>query len=758
MHHCGAILGWIGRRSTSLVLIALVLGALGPDPGPLRDWGLPAAVVVMTLGSFLAAGLSAAEGMPSGAGFLAMLGAVWIGPAILAVALLGLLGVEGALATGILLSVIGPPAASSAAMAALLGLQPRLALWLSLPPLLLAPLGLPALAALVGGPALDIAAFGLRVFAIVGTAALLAALLLVLRRWTAPLLPSPRAAAGVSVIGLFALSLFAAHAARDAALAQPEVFPAYLALAFGISALLWGIGALPFAGLGAAQALTVGLTFGVRNQSLAWASVGTLLPATAEIYLIASVIPSVTLPLLVRMGSGLVAAWRGRRRRHAGEAMAVLARTLDETDGRLSAPGRLAGADATGRPPTIAILKPVLHVGLPGGADPDLHPDRHGAAPGLRLAGDLLADALATELTRRTDLLVIARQPAPADDPCTVAADVGADFIVASSLARVRGMVRAQVVLVDGQSGCQLWAERYDRPAMAADALDDVAVAAANALGGWSGAVLCAAQRRAQRRQGTLSGHDHYALAVEHEASLTLPAMTAALDHCAAAQRLVPEFARAHLLMHVLLANGPGVFGRDMAAEMRARGARSLATAFALDDRDPMTLAEMARMLSLAGDGARARAALDRAIELGRGDGEAMALCAMYAATIDETAVRARACLDRSEALCPRIGDWRRFVEARVAFFSGDYAACLAVVGEDPALLPLAALRPLTLAMLGRAEAQAAHGRLTARYPAFDYARYGSERPMTSPVARARWRLALRRLDALGAGPVRRRG
>lgn len=59
-------------------------------------------------------------------------------------------GIEGDLALGMALAVAGPPTASAAALAAILGLPPRCALSLSLAPMLLCPLITPASAARAG--------------------------------------------------------------------------------------------------------------------------------------------------------------------------------------------------------------------------------------------------------------------------------------------------------------------------------------------------------------------------------------------------------------------------------------------------------------------------------------------------------------------------------------------------------------------------------------------------------------------------------
>jgi TolB-like protein len=52
-----------------------------------------------------------------------------------------------------------------------------------------------------------------------------------------------------------------------------------------------------------------------------------------------------------------------------------------------------------------------------------------------------------------------------------VAADLGVDYVLDSSVRRRDGSLRISAQLVDARSGFQRWAERYDRPAVEAFAV-----------------------------------------------------------------------------------------------------------------------------------------------------------------------------------------------------------------------------------------------------------------------------------------------
>jgi hypothetical protein len=188
----------------------------------------------------------------------------------------------------------------------MLGLQPRLALLVSIALTLLAPISIPCFASMLGlGVAFDMAAFAGRLFAIIGMAALVAYLALRFRRTLTPILPDQRAATGVAVIGLVIVGLATSQGIQTQWHSSPARFEEMLVAAIAINFGICSVAALVFSGLGLRVAGTIGLVSGNRNVTLAWAAASFGLPPLAEGYVAACVVPILALPLIVKLGIAL---------------------------------------------------------------------------------------------------------------------------------------------------------------------------------------------------------------------------------------------------------------------------------------------------------------------------------------------------------------------------------------------------------------------------------------------------------------------
>jgi len=173
--YVGKILSTLGERGPALLVISLCTGLL---IHPLAHFGydlLPFSAFLLTLGSFLTAGLAPSEArvrLPLMALVLA-----WVGLALplAAAILLSFLPLDPSLRAGVLLSLLAPPVGSAAAIAGMLGLRPRLALLVSIALTLLAPISIPCFATVLGlGIAFDMGALAIRLFSIIGAAGLVA--------------------------------------------------------------------------------------------------------------------------------------------------------------------------------------------------------------------------------------------------------------------------------------------------------------------------------------------------------------------------------------------------------------------------------------------------------------------------------------------------------------------------------------------------------------------------------------------------------
>jgi arsenite transporter len=298
----GKLLSALGSQGPILLVTSLCVGLVSH---PLAHFGysiLPVSAFLLTLGSFLTAGLAPSEVRirPS----LVALVLAWVGLVLplAASALLWFVPIDPALRAGVLLSLLAPPVGSAAAIAAMLGLQSRLALIVSIALTLIAPLSIPGFAAALGlGVAFNMAALAIRLFAIIGAAALVAFASLKFRNRLTAILPDQRAATGVAVIGLIIVGLATSQGIQAQLSSNPTRFVEMLAAAVATNFGLCALGLVMFWGLGLQLAGTIGLVSGNRNVTLAWAAASFGLPPLAEGYVAACVIPVLTLPLIIRL-------------------------------------------------------------------------------------------------------------------------------------------------------------------------------------------------------------------------------------------------------------------------------------------------------------------------------------------------------------------------------------------------------------------------------------------------------------------------
>lgn len=298
----GKILSTLGGQGPTLLVISLCAGLLIDPLAHLGYEILPFSAFLLTLGSFLTAGLAPSEAkirLP-----LMALVVGWVGLALplAAAVLLSLLPLDPALRAGVLLSLLAPPVGSAAAIAGMLSLRPRLALLVSIALTLLAPISIPGFAAVLDlGIAFDMSALAIRLFSIIGAAGLVAFLAIRFRRHLISVLPDLRAAAGIAVIGLIIVGLATSQGIRSQWTSNALRFDVMLVAAIVANFGLCALATLTFARLGLQTAGTIGLVSGNRNVTLVWAAASFGLPSLAEGYVAACVIPVLALPLIVKL-------------------------------------------------------------------------------------------------------------------------------------------------------------------------------------------------------------------------------------------------------------------------------------------------------------------------------------------------------------------------------------------------------------------------------------------------------------------------
>jgi len=241
----------------------------------------------------------------------AVLGWAGVGVPLATIAVLGVLPLPGGIEAGMLLCMPAPPVGSAASMAAMLGLNPALALTCTVVHSLLSPLLLPPAAAALGAVELhiDAALLTLRLgLVVMGAAALSAAL----RRCANDFVRhSAHAMTGDSVLGLLVVAIGAMRGMQPQVLLHGRDVVSAPAAAFALNLGFQAVGAMLFARLGVTDTLTVGLVSGNRNVTLVWAAAAPWLAHApdVELFLAASVFPIFMLPLPMSR----LLAWRDTR-------------------------------------------------------------------------------------------------------------------------------------------------------------------------------------------------------------------------------------------------------------------------------------------------------------------------------------------------------------------------------------------------------------------------------------------------------------
>jgi ACR3 family arsenite transporter len=306
MRTFGRILSALGSNGPSLLVASLCLGIIFHPLGEAGYKVLPLSAFLLTLGSFLTAGLANSEERTRYWVLGAVLAWVGIGLPLAAALLLRVIPIDPTLRAGVLLTLLAPPVGSAAAIAAMLGLRTRLALVVSISLTTLTPISIPIFATLFGlGIRFDMGGLAMRLLIIIGMAALISFLALKHRAALAAVLPNQRSSTGIAVVGLIIVGLATSHGILSQWRDSRAGFEGMLAAAVAINCGLCLLSSFVFSRLGLPLAGTIGLLSGNRNVTLAWAAASFGLPPLAEGYVAACVIPVLMLPLIVKIGTNL---------------------------------------------------------------------------------------------------------------------------------------------------------------------------------------------------------------------------------------------------------------------------------------------------------------------------------------------------------------------------------------------------------------------------------------------------------------------
>jgi TolB-like protein len=248
-----------------------------------------------------------------------------------------------------------------------------------------------------------------------------------------------------------------------------------------------------------------------------------------------------------------------------------------------------------------------------------------GLSPGPE--DDYLADGIADDLITRLSqwrwFPVIARNSTFAyrdrrdhvADVATVSRELGARYVIRGSV-RCRGArIRVNVQLIDGPTGHQVWAERYDREKGDLFALQDEIVL--TIVGALEPAITRLEQiRSVQRDPGTLDAWACLQRGTHHVHQGTRDGIRAGLSWLRQAQELDPEFAPAWGTM--AMTHGLALFRQlaDSPAEAVAEFVRCAERAMRCDPEDPMANVASGMARFVQGQRQAAVESFERAAEL----------------------------------------------------------------------------------------------------------------------------------------------
>lgn len=373
-----------------------------------------------------------------------------------------------------------------------------------------------------------------------------------------------------------------------------------------------------------------------------------------------------------------------------------------------------------------------------------------------RRFADGLAEDVTTNLARFPDLAVIARHSTFAvarnTDLREVAATLGADYVLDSSITVVEDHLRARFQLIDGQSGSHIWAQRFDRKFENLTNLsDEIASGVANALGGLRGEIHRAELRLVRRKPASdLNAYEHFIIAREHEHVFDAESTRKGLEHVDLSISADPEFARSWLLRRFLMERAADLCSELDPKTCRINSVKAISRAYTLDPRDGLVLLEIGLGKAIKGDLYGATDAIARGTDLGRNHADVSALAANAYAMIVGDIAEAESLLENALKLNPTPPSWYRFSEARVAFFSGDFERCEQVSLGASDFLATLSYRSLAQAMLGKADkARASRAELSNRFPTFDFMDHAKTFPIVAEIALIRYRAAIAELSAL---------
>jgi predicted Na+-dependent transporter len=299
-----AALAWLGRQGTRALAVSIFIGLAVPSLAAYVKPHLAETVFVLLLFSYLRTDPSAFSRVVK-APRLAILAAVWIMVAVpllfgAAYAVTGLRDSQPALYTIMILQMAIPPITSSAAFAALMGLDVALSLFALIICNALSPVTTVAFSYLFLGTSLisplELGGKLLFFFAASGAIAWGIRRLAGQRR----IEQQKEALDGLNVLGVFIFAIAAMDGVPRHVMADPLFALGLLALIVILTLALIGVSALVFIRAGLDQGLVIGLLASFRNLGVVMAALGPSLPELAWFYFALVQFPIYLFPALLK--------------------------------------------------------------------------------------------------------------------------------------------------------------------------------------------------------------------------------------------------------------------------------------------------------------------------------------------------------------------------------------------------------------------------------------------------------------------------
>lgn len=244
---------------------------------------------------------------------------------------------------------------------------------------------------------------------------------------------------------------------------------------------------------------------------------------------------------------------------------------------------------------------------------------------GQEFFADGITEDIIAELSRFRDLFVISRNSAfiykgkPTNSQA-VARELSIHYIVEGSVRKAGNRVRIGVQLIDAETACHVWAQRFDRDLQDIFAIQDEVTASIVAT--LPGRVEAALRDRAKRKPtDSLAAYECVLTGKVLHHRVTRSDNAAALSLIERAIALDPDYAHAHAWKACILGQSVVLGWCDANDDAFGKATSALQIALALDDNDSDVHRILAAMnLATDHDYARASYHLERALSLNPND------------------------------------------------------------------------------------------------------------------------------------------